>query len=47
MICKILQLFKNKPVAVVLKQNTNFKLETPSGTFYYLGSSKGKSVINK
>lgn len=47
MIGKILQFFKNKPVPVVLRQHTNFKIETPAGTFYYLGSGKGKSVINK
>ncbi|MCH7382170.1 MULTISPECIES: hypothetical protein [Acinetobacter] len=46
MIGKILHLFKKKPVPVVLKPQANFKIDTPSGAFYYLGSSKGKSVIN-
>lgn len=46
MICKILHFFKKKPVAVVLMQHNNFSIQTTTGTFYYLGSKKGKSVIN-
>ena len=46
MIGKILQFFKKKRVSVVLRQHDNFSIKISTGTFYYLGSKKGKSVIN-